>query len=1158
MRKFPSLRLRNLLTLFAGTALAFLIMAASHAHAQTGALLHANTLANNTKSNQNKIWFHDNKWWTIAPDLSKNADYIWRYDGGGVWTRTSAKLEKGAFNRYDVFMDSNIGELSIVRSHTTYAKFYRYTYSAGAWSLAVATPLFNFGNPDNNNPCSLTKAKNGEFWIFRVDTTLEARRSADGGVTWQPKFTIKSGLNAVKGTTDAITFTKAGNNFIGVAYGELNAAGVNTQFGFLFHRDTATPTTWVDETSLITYAGTEKGHNSLSLAAGKNGDVFMFTRNAVGGNAHPRNTLYKRTGISTWQRHAVNLVGDTFKWNSPTVAIDSSSNTLIVAGVRADSGFAEYKSVVLGSEATLSTAPRGLLLQNGMAVLDDLNFPRQLVNSVDGLMVTAANVTQNKAWFNLFFKNPAVPILVDTVKVLRKEVNAKARYRIPITLTDPANGVLTGGVGTISIRFSPTAIMPASIAPGLVKLNGVAAAAVTTTPLTKEMIITTANTIAGNAAVMIVIDSLASVVNKQKPGLDSLQVWTSAQLLPVYSPAFILIKAKTKVAAASVTPEPKLPGLPASYRIGFRVGNQGRMSAGQDTFRLAFNAQTKVMNGALSGVLVNSLVANATADSIKRKIQIQLPAGAVVANGDTVTLDLPSHILSNPALAGFYSMLVATSVETSQVVSKLYEIGGVDTCGTPIPGTTGTFARGNQSKSFYHGGSWWMIAQAQADNDWYLWKFASLGWIQDLKISEFAKDRPDAWLEGASDKAYVLLPGTTTTKLLLLNYSGGVWTIASGFPKSVNGAQNDEMNLARASNGDLWVFWAADSSVWAQRSANEGASWFPAVAIKKMHVFDALTDAVRLSIGGASIGLAFAENSSSPLSRYGFLYHKDGAADSVWTDESETKLGPIHPGGTSADNHVHLMTISNQIFMTIKTKGGSGATTTKNALFHRTSGAGGTWTRYDIIQGNGWTRPLAALDVTNNVFYVFGIREGAIKNIEMKQAAFGDYGSLLSAPVDTVLCNVPDDFFDITMPMHTVTSATSLMLVAENESQNQLWFKLLTLASLPKHVAPAAEEVTAAGQIEKYELAASVYPNPFNPRTAIKFTLPQPAQVKLQIFNLSGQLMRTLVNDELPPGAHQRRWNARDEHGRRVASGTYLYRLQVGPNVLTGNMQLLK
>ncbi len=1158
MRKLFTSHFRDLLTLALGMALAFMTFTATPTPAQTGALLHANTLSNNPKSNQNKSWFHDGKWWAIAPDVTKNADYIWRYDGGGVWTRTSTKLEKGSFNRYDVFMDSNSGELSIVRSHTTYVKFYRYTYSGGAWSLAVSTTLYNFGNPDNNNPCSLTKANNGEFWIFQIlDSALVARRSTDGGATWIPKFTLKSGLNVAKGTTDAVTFSKFGNHLIGVAYGEVGASGVNTKYGFLFHRDTESHTNWIDETSHLSLSGSEKGNNQLSLAADKQGNIYLFTRNFSGGSSNARNTLYKRTAINTWQRYPVNLVSDIHAWSSPAVAIDSSNNAVLVGGLRADSSFAEYKCVAIGSEATLQTAPAGLLVQSGSELFDDLNFPRHMVNNVHGLLLTAGNATTNKTWFNVFLKNPVVPIIVDSVAVVLHEVNANGRYTIPLTLTDLQDGTLNAGVGTITVRFSATTIMPASISPSLVSLNGINALAVTTTPATKEMIITTSTTIAGNAVVGVVIDSLAGVINKQKPGWDSLQVWTSAQPIPVYSPAFALVRATTKVSAATVTSEPTLPGSHAAYTIGFRAGKRGRMIGNEDTVRVRFNAQTKVANGALAGVLVNSIGATATGDTVNHSIAIKLPASVQVANEDTVTLQLPANHLTNPDLAGFYTLFVSTSVETCQVVSQPYEIGAVDTCGTPIPGTAGTFPRGNQSKTFFHGGSWWLIAAALADNDWYLWKFDGIGWTQGLKISEFSKDRPDVWLETSKNKAYVLLPGTATTQFLLLNYSGGAWSIDPDYPLPVNTVQNDEMNLARAKDGDFWVFWTADSSVWAQRSDDEGETWFPSVRLKHLNVLAALTDAVQVKIGGNfSIGLGYAENSSSDSAQYGFLYHEDGDADSVWTDESTTKLLPIHPAATSADNHINLQAYNAEVFMTVKTKGGSGNFTTKNALFHRTSA--GTWSRYDIIQGNGWTRPVGALDVTNSVYYAFGIREGTTKIVEMKRVALGNYGSLLTAPLDTVLCNHPDNFFDITMAMNNFTGVSNLLLVAENDTRNQLWFKHFLLAPLAKNAAPFEDERTLAGASAKYELTARVYPNPFNPRTAIKFTLPQAAAVKLQIFNLNGQLVRTLANEDLPAGAHQRRWNARDEHGRRVASGTYLYRLQVGPNVLTGNMQLLK
>ncbi len=76
------------------------------------------------------------------------------------------------------------------------------------------------------------------------------------------------------------------------------------------------------------------------------------------------------------------------------------------------------------------------------------------------------------------------------------------------------------------------------------------------------------------------------------------------------------------------------------------------------------------------------------------------------------------------------------------------------------------------------------------------------------------------------------------------------------------------------------------------------------------------------------------------------------------------------------------------------------------------------------------------------------------------------------------------------------------------------------------------------------------YPNPFNATTAIVYSLPnigaQPATVRLEIFNLLGQLVRVLVDESQFPGQHIAYWDGRDRTGREVASGTYLYKLTVG------------
>ena len=163
--------------------------------AQPGKLMHANTLANNSKSNQSRIWFYDGKWWAIAPHAQSNADYIWRHNAAvDTWIRTAAKLDSGALNRYDVILDVAAGDLAILRSHNTNTTFYRFTYNAGVWSLNTASLLASFSNADNNNPCSLIKAKNGDFWVFRIDgSRLQARRSGNGGTNWSGIINLKLG-----------------------------------------------------------------------------------------------------------------------------------------------------------------------------------------------------------------------------------------------------------------------------------------------------------------------------------------------------------------------------------------------------------------------------------------------------------------------------------------------------------------------------------------------------------------------------------------------------------------------------------------------------------------------------------------------------------------------------------------------------------------------------------------------------------------------------------------------------------------------------------------------------------------------------------------------------------------------------------------------------
>ncbi|HOH47456.1 MAG TPA: T9SS type A sorting domain-containing protein, partial [Candidatus Cloacimonadota bacterium] len=84
------------------------------------------------------------------------------------------------------------------------------------------------------------------------------------------------------------------------------------------------------------------------------------------------------------------------------------------------------------------------------------------------------------------------------------------------------------------------------------------------------------------------------------------------------------------------------------------------------------------------------------------------------------------------------------------------------------------------------------------------------------------------------------------------------------------------------------------------------------------------------------------------------------------------------------------------------------------------------------------------------------------------------------------------------------------------------------------------------------------HPNPFNGSTTIDYKLGQPGHVRLEIFNLRGQLVRSLVSDAKSVGIHSTSWDGRDDSGRSIGSGVYLYRLTSPEGSLTKRMLILK
>lgn len=84
------------------------------------------------------------------------------------------------------------------------------------------------------------------------------------------------------------------------------------------------------------------------------------------------------------------------------------------------------------------------------------------------------------------------------------------------------------------------------------------------------------------------------------------------------------------------------------------------------------------------------------------------------------------------------------------------------------------------------------------------------------------------------------------------------------------------------------------------------------------------------------------------------------------------------------------------------------------------------------------------------------------------------------------------------------------------------------------------------------------FPNPFNPTTTISFSIPDETKVDLSIYNIKGQKIKSLLNDQIEAGEHSIVWNGEDASGKKVASGIYFYKLKTQTKTHIKKMLLLK
>lgn len=116
-------------------------------------------------------------------------------------------------------------------------------------------------------------------------------------------------------------------------------------------------------------------------------------------------------------------------------------------------------------------------------------------------------------------------------------------------------------------------------------------------------------------------------------------------------------------------------------------------------------------------------------------------------------------------------------------------------------------------------------------------------------------------------------------------------------------------------------------------------------------------------------------------------------------------------------------------------------------------------------------------------------------------------------------------------------------------------FNLLTTAIA--NLSTPSDVQQMPGQANGFALEGN-YPNPFNPSTTLRFSIPERENVRLTIYDMNGAAVRVLVSGPMYAGRYETVWDGKDAVGQQVSSGVYMYRLQSGTNTASGRMLLMK
>ncbi len=197
----------------------------------------------------------------------------------------------------------------------------------------------------------------------------------------------------------------------------------------------------------------------------------------------------------------------------------------------------------------------------------------------------------------------------------------------------------------------------------------------------------------------------------------------------------------------------------------------------------------------------------------------------------------------------------------------------------------------------------------------------------------------------------------------------------------------------------------------------------------------------------------------------------------------------------------------------------------------------------------------------NNICYVTGLGSKSTMNPHHRPSASDG----ILNPVPGLLAGGPDEYLDDSVLSGLFTLSTPPALCYADQLGSYASNEIAINWNAPLVFVAgyfAAPDIATHAELPPVELPSGFelgqsYPNPFNPSTLIKFSVPHTSDVRLTVYDILGRKIRILFNGQTTAGQYVVQWNGRNDKGVSVASGVYFYQLSAGGNVIDTKKSIL-